>query len=100
MKKNLLKYLFLTTFAFTVTIAIGCRENKNTDDLNRYDSLPEQERLYGDPDPLNERDASGGTIENHQERTANKTDIMNDKSDTLDRGNNQPNTNKNSQENH
>lgn len=78
------------------TATIGCRENKNSDDLSRYDSLPEHERLYGDPDPLNERDASGGTIDNHQERTANQTDNMNG---TLGSGNSSVNNTEDTQEN-
>ncbi len=46
-------------------------ENNN---VNRYDSLSEQERLYNDnADPLNERDQSGGTIENHLDDTDNTT---------------------------
>lgn len=53
-------------------------KKKNSNDINRYDSIPEQERLYNDPDPLNERDVSGGTIDNHQERAANESDDMND----------------------
>lgn len=88
MKKNIFKYLFISALAFTLTTTIACRDNKKTDDVNRYDSLPEQERMYNDPDPLNETDVSGGTIDNHQERTANQTDNMND---TIDRGNSSSN---------
>lgn len=78
MKKNLFKTLCVSAFVLMLSTTIACRENKNTDEVNRYDSIPEQERLHNDPDPLNERDASGGTIDNHQGRTATKTDDMND----------------------
>lgn len=96
MKKNLLKYVLLSALAFSLTTAIACKDNKNTNDVNHYDSLPEQERLYGDPDPLNERDVSGGTIDNHQGNTANQTDNM---SDTINDVNSSSNTNQNTQEN-
>lgn len=78
MKKNLFKTLCISTLFLMLTTTIACRENKNSNDINRYDSIPEQERLYNDPDPLNERDVSGGTIDNHQERTANESDDVND----------------------
>lgn len=98
MKKNLYKHLFLSTLVVALTTTVACRDNKRADDINRYDSLPEQERMYDEPDPLNERDVSGGTIDNHQESTINATDNMND-NDTLDRRNSSSTSNQSSQDN-
>ena len=98
MKKNIFKYLFISALALTFTATIACRDNKNTDDVNHYDSLPEQERMYDDPDPLNEQDVSGGTIDNHQGSSINATDNMND-NDTIDRRNSSSNSNQSTQDN-
>ncbi len=98
MKKNLYKHLFLSALVVALTTTVACRDNKRADDINRYDSLPEQERMYDEPDPLNERDVSGGTIDNHQESTINTTDNMND-NDTLDRRNSSSTSNQNTQDN-
>ena len=98
MKKIIFKSLFISALALIFTATTACRDNKNTDDVNRYDSLPEQERMYNDPDPLNERDASGGTIDNHQGSTTNATDNMND-NDTIDRKNSSSNSNQSTQDN-
>lgn len=98
MRKNLCKQLFISAFALTLTTAIACRENKNTDDINRYDSLPEQERMYDNPDPLNERDVSGGSIDNHQGSSINATDNMNN-NDTINRRNSSSNSNQSTQDN-
>lgn len=98
MKKNLYKHLFLSALVVALTTTVACRDNKRADDINRYDSLPEQERMYDEPDPLNERDVSGGTIDNHQESTINATDNMND-NDTIDRRNSSSTSNQNTQDN-
>jgi len=98
MRNNLYKYLFISVLALTLTTTIACRDNKKADDVNRYDSLPEQERMYDNPDPLNERDVSGGTIGNHQGSSINATDNMND-NDTINGRNSSSNSNQSTQDN-
>lgn len=74
MKRKLYNTLLVSIFTFTIITLTACRDNKNNNNVNRYDSLSEQERLYNDnADPLNERDQSGGTIENHLDDTDNTT---------------------------
>ena len=98
MRKKLYTHLLLSSLVVTLTTTVACRDNRKTDDINRYDSLPEQERMYDEPDRLNERDVSGGTIDNHQGSTINATDNMND-NDTIDRRNSSSSTSQSTQNN-
>lgn len=65
MKKNTIGFKLLGALVIILFTLSSCKDRRGENDMNNYDSLPEQERLYGDPDPLNETDQSGGTIDNH-----------------------------------
>ncbi len=76
MKVHLFKYSLLGIFL--LLNIVSCKDRKSDNEIRESESVQQQERMYDNPDPLNERDASGGTIDNHQENTASQATQMND----------------------